>query len=207
MSDPRLLWSSRLRLMRLQFVAVLVAPCSQAGLALTRHQVVFLTPAGLASLRERVGTDPLETRCAACALSWWLEVLSTAISWTRASLREVSHRRTRQPALAAQPSHRHLRPDPSSDRRGWADHANLVPAIDRWGYVQTHACLHVSSLSVVLAAIERELGAEPVRPVQPHRPTPVAPAPRHITPAEEEAILRRADEINERIRQLLDTQP
>lgn len=82
-----------------------------------------------------------------------------------------------------------------------------MPAIDRWGYVQTHASLHVSSLSVVLTAIERELGAALTGSVQPHQPLPVAPALRHITPTEEEAILRRADEINERIRRLLDTQP
>src|SRR5699024_10232192 len=126
--DPITDWVTRQRLRRLLFAGVLLAPAWQGGLGLTRGQIRDLRPARLARLRGAIGVAEDEVRCPACAVWSWLEVVGTNNGWSHASVRELGHRRDdHDPAR-----HRHDRDDSSTD---WHDCPALLPAIDRWGWI------------------------------------------------------------------------
>jgi hypothetical protein len=200
---PETFWCDRLRLRRLAFVAVLIAPSQQSGLGLPRRTVRDLTPAQFAALRSDIDelVTPEPDGCAACATWEWLEVLGTNNGWSQASVRSLGHRYSRPVG----PGHACARPDPSRD---WHDCAVMVPHIDRWGWIdQSDIGLHPSSLSVLTGQLQRfgtqgiSTGAVP-SPRSDHDDDAHLPN-RTVSPEEEQQILRRADEQNRRVQQLL----
>lgn len=192
--DADIHWTTRLRLRRLLFTAVLIAPTDQGGLALNRDQVCAFVPDRLQTLRSRIGSTGDPASCPACALWSWLEVLGTNNAWSHASVRALAHRRDDSPD-----EHRHLLVDTNPD---WHYCTGMLPAIDRWGYVDPYVSMHRSSLSVLINAMATMI-ATPVVRSRPCEPPPRQPA-RHITSEEEQEILTRADEINARIATILD---
>lgn len=197
---PDTLWSDRLRLRRLAFVAVLMAPAQQSGLGLTRDAVRNLTPVRFTALRATVCPSATPETCSACATWEWLEILATNNGWSQASVRSLGHRH-RWPSGSG---HACALPDPSRD---WLDCAAMVPHIDRWGWInQSDTGLHKSSLSALIGQLQ-QLGTQSIsttavpssRPDHDgdaHRPARV------VSPEEEQEILRRADEQNRRVQQL-----
>ncbi|WP_026820316.1 hypothetical protein [Arthrobacter castelli] len=192
-NDPDTGWVARLRLRRLLFAAVLIAPAEQGGLALTRRQALDLTPQKLQKLRPELGHAGNEAACPACAVWSWCHVLGTNNVWSHASVRELGHRRD-----APGTEHRHVSDDPDPD---WLNCTGVLSAIDRWGYIDLYASMHPSSLSIMIGAIATMV-TDPVVPnlcdAVPRRPV------RHITAEEETVILNRADELNARIAGILD---
>lgn len=193
-NDPDTDWIKRLGLRRLLFAAVLIAPASHGGLALTRTQAFDLTPQKLQQLRPEAGQADDEAACPACAVWSWCHVLGVNNAWSYASVRELGHRRD-----ASGTEHRHANNDPNPD---WLNCTGVLPAIDRWGYIDPYASMHPSSLSVLSTAMAT-LIATPVVQDRPWEPAPRQPA-RHITSEEEKEILTRADELNTRIATILD---
>lgn len=121
--DPTTLWIDRLRLMRLAFAGVLLAPRSEGGLGLTRDQALALTPARLHDLRPRVSTEGDPGQCPACAVWSWLQVLGTNANWSATVVRALAQ------GVDPRDEHRHRKAGPSPAWQGWADHPNLLPAI------------------------------------------------------------------------------
>ncbi|GAA3283095.1 hypothetical protein [Nesterenkonia halobia] len=198
-------WIARLRMRRLLFAAVLLAPPDHGGLGLSRSQVRAMTPRRLAGLREQVGVSDDEHACPACAVWSWLEIVGTNNGWSPNTVRTLGRRRDEIVDGSTRQLHRHQREDPSPEWADWPDHPALLPAIDQWGYIDLYASLHPSSLSVLVRTVA-ELLASPV-PAMPEEeddePDPVAPAARHVSAEEEVAILARADELNARIEKIL----
>ncbi|MEU7317902.1 hypothetical protein [Streptomyces sp. NPDC007083] len=188
-------WLVRLRLRRLLFAAVLLAPTSQGGLGLTRRQALDLTPGDLQSLRRRIGTAPDPASCPACIVWSWLEVIGMNNGWSHRAVRSLAHHRD----APADGEHRHQRRDASPD---WHDCPGVLPAIDRWGYVDPYASMHPSSLSVLVRTMGTLLEEPTPTPAPPPEPASARMA-RRITPEEEERIFARADELNARITKLL----
>lgn len=192
-------WSLRLKLLRLQFAAVLIAPRDQGGLALGREALARLTPRELHELRPAITTTAAPAACPACTASWWLEVLATANTWSRAAVTNVLHQRVLAPA-DDDSAHRHDRRDPSDAWRDWPDLPNLLPAIDRWNYVSLRTSMHRSSLSVLIANIAEQLH-EPFVPPPTRTTTTLSAPPRAITridPRDDADLLARADEVADR---------
>lgn len=185
-------WSLRLRLRRMLFAAVLVAPPSHGGLGLSRAEVRDLRPAGLERLRPSVGVADDPGSCPACAVWLWLEVIGTNNGWSRTGVKSLAHRRDEEIG-----AHRHELPDPSPD---WRMCVGVLPAIDRWGWVDPYSSLHPSSLSVVLRAVDALL--EGPAPVPTPPPEPRAPA-KEISEEEQERIFARADELTSRVAAIL----
>ncbi|MFD2024188.1 MULTISPECIES: hypothetical protein [Promicromonospora] len=196
-ADPNSHWVARLRLRRLLFAAVLLAPTGHGGLGLTRTRALGLTPRALQDLRPRIRRTEDEASCPACAVWSWLDVIGTNSSWTHRAVRALGHRRDDPDDQ----THRHQRDDPSPGWLDWPDHPGLLPATDQWGYVDRYASMHSSSLSVVVRTMTTMIDAPTVldHPVDPGSKKPV----RRITPEEEAAILARADELNTRIARIL----
>lgn len=198
-NDPKTHWIDRLRLRRLLFVAVLVAPSARSGgLGLTREQVSTMTPRSFAPLRNKVGSNAERYACPSCAVWSWLEVLGTNSGWRHGMVKSLAHRVDTAPPDI----HRHTLADPEPAWSDWPDVANLVPAIDRWGYIEPLSSLHRSSVSALIESMTWLL-AEPAQVVSPvvqtQRPNASA-----LSPQEEQRILRRADELNARIARILD---
>ncbi|GAP61427.1 hypothetical protein AHiyo1_51270 [Arthrobacter sp. Hiyo1] len=111
-------------------------------------------------------------------------------------------RATREESATDSTAHRHVRDDPNPDWGDWQDCSNLLPGIDRWGYIYQYSSMHRSSLSAVIAVMRMLLEA----PVQQPQALAFAPEPhtiRHVTPEEEIEILALADELNTRVAALL----
>lgn len=191
-------WVTRLRLRRLGFASVLVAPRSQGGLGLTRDRLRALTPDVLQGRRPGIARSTTSADCPACAIWMWLEVVGTNDGWAHWSVKTLAHR----PRRIDDADHQCHQPDSAGD---WVDAATLLPAIDRWGYLDPYASLHVSSISVLLGSIPRMLDERDVRPPAEavDEPEPRRRPTRHITVDEENAILARADELNTRVSAIL----
>lgn len=185
-------WQLRLRLGRMLFVAVLIAPASHGGLGLTRSEVRSLRPDGVQRLRPRIGVAEEPASCPACAAWSWLEVIGTNSGWSRTGLRSLAHRRDDQVV-----GHRHELPDPSPD---WLTCVGVLPAIDRWGWMDPYSSLHPSSMSIVVRAIDALLDGP--APVPTPEPEPCAPV-REFTDAEREEVYARADELTARVAAIL----
>lgn len=193
--DPATHWVLRLRLRRMLFAAVLLAPATHGGLGLDRAGALGLRPDGMRRLRAEIGVAVDSASCPACAAWSWLDVIGTNNGWSHGAVRALSHRRD-----GGGEEHRHLRPDASPD---WHLCVGMLPAVDRWGYVDTYSSMHPSSLSAVIRAMGLVLeGPEPV-PAPVPEPCPDAPR-RRISPEEEERILARADELSARVAEILE---
>lgn len=186
-------WVLRLRLRRMLFAAVLLAPASHGGLGLDRSRALRLEPGTLDRLRPMVGTAEDPAACPACAATSWLDVLGTNYGWSRGGVRSLAHRRD-EPSSA---EHRHLRDDPAAE---WRLCPALLPAIDRWGWIEQYASMHPSSLSAVVQAMTWLLEGDEPEPTP--QPEPLASA-RTISDEERERIFARADELNARMEAIL----
>ena len=182
------------------FAAVLLAPAGQGGLGLTRDQALELTPAAFQELRPQIGTAEEESSCPACAIWSWLEVLGTNSSWSSAMVRALAKRAGETPKSDV--AHRHELDDPNPGWGDWQECSNLLPGIDRWGYIYQYSSMHRSSLSVVIAVMALLLDTPVPRPIN-SPPAPELQTIRHMTPEEEASILARADELNKRVTALL----
>lgn len=196
-SHPDLDWITRLRLRRLLFAAVLIAPVDLGGLGLDRSKTRSLNPIGLQKLRPQIGSADDESSCPSCAVWSWLEILGTNSKWSRGAVKALGRRRDDARGL----THRHEREDPSPDWLDWPDQANLLPAIDRWGYLDQYESMHPSSLSALIRTMVM-IAEAPIVEFPQTEPAPTPPA-RHISPEEEGEILSRADELNARISRIL----
>lgn len=196
LADPTTLWIDRLRLMRLAFAGVLLAPRSEGGLGLTRDGALALTPARLRELRPRVSTADGPDQCPACAVWAWLQVLGTNANWSATVVRALA--RDVDPG----DEHCHVRPDPSPAWQDWVDHPNLLPAIDRWGYVNRYDSMHRSSLSVLVDSMSELLHAPLPAQVAPSRAVHPRRDP-ELSLAEQDEILARADAVNAQLAALL----
>ncbi|MEU3626714.1 hypothetical protein BS329_35770 [Amycolatopsis coloradensis] len=114
-NDPDTGWIARLRLRRLLFSAVLLAPPDQGGLGLSRGQVRDLTAQRLRELRPDIGRADEEASCPACAVWSWLDIIGTNNGWSQGALRELGQRRD----TPAGERHRHELDDPSPDWLAW----------------------------------------------------------------------------------------
>lgn len=195
-NNPATFWIGRLRLRRLMFAGVLLAPIHQGGLGLTREQALGLTPASFKELRTGIGTSEEEVACPACAVWAWLEVLGTNTGWASAAVRSLAHRRD-EPAGV----HRHSLQDTSPEWSDWPDCPNLLPAIDRWGYLDLYTSMHRSSLSLLIGTMPWLLEDAPIdQPKEIQQPTASVP---HISPEKEAEVFARADELNARVSAIL----
>ncbi|WP_181273688.1 hypothetical protein [Brevibacterium oceani] len=185
-------WPLRLRLRRMLFAAVLVAPSAHGGLGLNRAEVRSLRPADLEHLRDRIGVADDTSSCPACAVWSWLEIIGTNNGWSQAAVRSLAHRRDGNTQ-----GHRHELPDTSPD---WRMCIGMLPSIDRWGWIDGYSSVHPSSLSMIINAMSVVLeGSEPVPAPEPKPRAPV----RELSYADMEAIFARADEVTARAQDLL----
>jgi hypothetical protein len=186
-------WIARLRIRRLLFAGVLLAPRDFGGAGLSRREALGLAPSQLQAIRGELGTGPSPGECPRCAVWSWLEVIGTNNSWSHGVVRELAHRTDESDGR-----HRHLEPDPRPD---WGDALGLLPAIDQWGYINPYGSLHPSSLSVLVHAIF-DLIDGPVL-VQQEETSAPEPGIRHFSAAEEAEVLARADQLNAHITKVL----
>jgi hypothetical protein len=114
-ADPGTHWVARLKLRRLLFAAVLIAPATHGGLSLTRNQALSLTPQQFQQLRPRIRHADDQASCPACVVWSWLHVLGANSGWSPSSVRAPDYQHD---DLTGQ-AHRYDRPDPSPD---WQDH-------------------------------------------------------------------------------------
>lgn len=189
-------WVFRLRLRRMLFAAVLLAPRTHGGLGLNRSGALGLRPDGMHRERGQIGVAPEPDACPACATWSWLDVIGTNSGWSHGSVRALGNRRDEDG-----PAHRHLRPDPNPD---WHLCVGMLPAVDRWGWIDAYRSMHPSSLSAVISAAAVLLdGPEPApAPVPAAAAMPASPR-RQISHEEEEQILKRADELTARVEAIL----
>lgn len=189
-------WQTRLQVLRLLFVAVLIAPHDEGGLGLTGGEAVALTSRRVTNLRNELGVHEDAAACPRCVVWRWLEVIGTNHASSRYAIRGLLH------ASPDPVEHHHLSPDP---RPEWTLCSALLPAIDRWGYIEQYTSMHRSSLPVVIQDIVRlAQQAGPQRETSDPEPQPPV---RQVTPEEEAEILARADEVNARIEALLREYP
>ena len=188
--DPATHWVFRLRLRRMLFAAVLIAPPGHGGLGLDRAGALGLRPNEMQPMRQQIGVNADPQACPACATWSWLDVIGTNNGWSHESVRALGRRRDQK-----DDEHRHLLPDASPD---WLLCVGMLPAVDRWGYIDPYSSMHPSSLSAVIRAMDALLeGPVPVAaPVLDPEPRTAA---RAISPEEEERILARADELTARV--------
>jgi hypothetical protein len=189
-------WVFRLRLRRMLFVAVLLAPTSHGGLGLDRAGALGLRPDRMRELRQWIGIAEDPSACPACATWSWLDVIGTNSGWSHGSVRVLGHRRDEDGS-----AHRHLRPDPNPD---WHLSVGMLPAVDRWGWIDAYRSMHPSSLSAVISAAALLLdGPEPAPAPVPAAAAIQASPRRKMSREEEEQILKRADELTARVEAIL----
>ncbi|MFF1880309.1 hypothetical protein ACFVVC_02405 [Pseudarthrobacter sp. NPDC058196] len=189
-------WVFRLRLRRMLFTAVLLAPRSHGGLGLDRAGALGLRPDGMNRVRGQIGVTPEPDACPACATWSWLDVIGTNSGWSHGSVRALGHRRDEVGS-----AHRHLRPDPNPD---WHLCVGMLPAVDRWGWIDAYRSMHPSSLSAVISAAALLLdGPEPAPGPRPAAAAMQASPRRQMSHEEEEQILKRADELTARVEAIL----
>lgn len=189
-------WVFRLRMRRMLFAAVLLAPRSHGGLGLDRAGALGLRPDRMRELRGCIGITEDPASCPSCVTWSWLDVIGTNSGWSHGSVRALGHRLDEEGT-----AHRHLRPDLNPD---WHLCLGMLPAVDRWGWIDSYRSMHPSSLSAVISAMTLLLdGPEPApAPVPAAAPMPASPR-RQMSHEEEEQILKRADELTARVEAIL----
>ncbi|MFC7848336.1 hypothetical protein ACFUTU_07640 [Arthrobacter sp. NPDC057388] len=189
-------WVLRLRMRRMLFAAVLLAPRSHGGLGLDRAGALGLRPDRMRELRQCIGIAEDPNACPACATWSWLDVIGTNSGWSHGSVRALGHRRGED-----SPVHRHLRPDPSPD---WHHSIGMLPAVDRWGWIDDYRSIHPSSLSAVISAAALLLAGPEPAPAPRAAATAMPASPRRqMSGEDEEQILKRADELIARVEAIL----
>lgn len=183
---PDIAWLSRLRLRRLLFAGVLLAPASHGGLGLSRPQIQALTPDRLQRLRPTIARTEGTNDCPACAVWSWIEVVGANYDWSRSLVRNVIRRRS-----GRETAHNHEQPDPYPD---WHMSPVVLAGIDRWGWIEPWIPMHPASISRLVRAIRALLDGPAPQPAPAVVYTP-APPPRLIDPEEEAEIHARADEV------------
>lgn len=195
-------WVERLRTRRDGYLLVLLAPRDQGGLGLSRRGAGQLTPLDLSELRCQIGTNEDPATCPACAVSRWLHVAGLYSGWSLASVRSLMNT---TPDLA-----RHAcpplggAPDPEPE---WITCSTLLPAIDRYGAFDLWKPVSLRTVSSVLAlrTAEAALFTPPVDAGVPDVPRAQDRIPaREFTPAEVQEVFDEADELNRRLKALLD---
>lgn len=190
--DPATHWVQRIRLRRMVFAAALIAPPSHGGLGLDRTEAIALRPTDFVRLRPRIGIADDPASCPACAVWSWLAVIGTNNGWSHGAVKALGHRRD------AGGAHRHAEPDVSPD---WRLCVGMLPAVDRWGWIDGYFSVHPSSLSMIIGAMTIVLeGSEPVPSPEPEPRAPV----REISDEERDAIFARADEVAARVEAILE---
>lgn len=189
-------WASRLRIRRLLFTAVLIAPETQGGFGLTRAQIRALTPHSIEQRLPDLENAVEQAECISCTAWAWLDILGANSNWSRGGIRQLIHQREVRTNCP-----RHRTRTPSDAWKDWPNYPNLLPAIDRWGWINPYSSVHPSSLSTLIRDLE-QLYEEPPEPIEEPLPQTLATPPR-ISPEEEAAILARADEVNARVAALL----
>lgn len=184
-------WLERLRLRRLLFAGVLLAPASHGGLGLSRPQVRTLTPDRLERLRPTIGRAEDASGCPACTVCSCIEVVGAAYDWSRSLVRDV----VRRADSGSEPAHRCKRPDPYPD---WRMSPVVLAGIDRWGWIEPWTPMHPASVSGLVRAIRALLDGPAPRPAPAVVDAPASP-PRRISPEEEAEIHARADEVLARV--------
>lgn len=192
--DPETHWVLRLRLRRMLFAAVLIAPPSHGGLSLDRAGALGLRSDGMLRLRPRIGVASEPDSCPACAVWSWLDVIGTNNGWSHGAVRALAHRRDEETG-----EHRHLCADASPD---WLHCVGMLPAVDRWGYLDRYSSMHPSSLSAIVRAMNMLLEGSAPAPAPVPEPTAIRPR-REISPEEEARIHARADELTARVAAIL----
>ncbi|WP_087099186.1 hypothetical protein [Nocardiopsis sp. JB363] len=191
---PDVAWLSRLRLRRLLFAGVLLAPASHGGLGLSRPQSQALTPDRLQRLRPTIAHTEGANDCPACAVWSWIEVIGANYDWSRSLMRNVIRRRS-----GHKTAHQHEQPDPYPD---WRMSPVILAGIDRWGWIEPWTPMHPASISRLVRAIRALLDGPAPQPA-PAVAYTSAPPPRQIDPEEEAEIHARADEILARVEDAL----
>jgi len=184
-------WLERLRLRRLLFTGVLLAPASHGGLGLSRPQVHTLTPNRLERLRPTIGRAEDASGCPTCTVCSWIEIVGANYDWSRSLVRDV----VRRPDSGREPAHRCKRPDPYPD---WLMSPVVLAGIDRWGWIEPWTPMHPASVSGLVHAIRALLDGPAPRPAPAVVDAPASP-PRRISPEEEAEIHARADEALARV--------
>jgi hypothetical protein len=181
---------------RMLFTAVLLAPRSHGGLGLDRTGALRLRPERMRELRRSIGTVEDPSACPACATWSWLDVIGTNSGWSHGSVRALGHHRDEEG-----PAHRHLQSDPNPD---WYPCIGMLPAVDRWGWIDAYRSMHPSSLSAVISAAALLLdGPESAAGPGPGAAAMQASPRLPMTREEEERILKRADELTARVEAIL----
>lgn len=188
-------WQHRVRLRRLLALAVLIAPHEAGGAALTRTEITELVPPRLHALREQIGVHNDPTSCPRCVVFSWLRVIGTNRHWSRAAVIEAET----FPDRLKPGEHRHELADPEPDWQLWPDEPSLLPRLDRWGYLELHASLHPSSISVLIEQISALADLPVVEHVSEGQVVRHDPPTPRISAEREREILAEADALNARM--------
>lgn len=80
----------------------------------------------------------------------------------------------------------------------------MLPAMDRWGWIDDYRSMHPSSLSAVISAAALLLDGPEPAPAPPAAAAAMPASPRRqMSREEEEQILKRADELTARVEAIL----
>lgn len=193
-------WQHRLRLRRLAALAVFIAPISHGGAALSRSEIQQLTPPQIAQILDALPVHDDPPQCSRCVIDAWLSIISLNRHWSRSAIRE--EQTILNPTELQE--HHHQRAHHETDWQLWPEEASLMPAIDRWGYLEHHQSLHPSSISVMIRHItdlSRTKLCEPATatPTMPENDnTPAL----HLSADREAEILAEADAVQARMNRI-----
>jgi len=202
-------WPHLLRARRDAYLMVLLAPTCPVddgggGLGLSRGAALDLAPAGLRPLRDRIQVADDPASCPACAVHRWLHVAGLYAAWSLASVRSLvntrldldTHACGHMPGVGA--GLRAADPEPE-----WETARTLLPAIDQHGAFDFWRPMSTRAVTSILALRTTEaLYAAP--PAAEHDREPLAPVDRHFTDDEVREVFDEADEVNARLKALLD---
>lgn len=203
-------WPHLLRARRDAYLMVLLGPPEQGGLGLSRAAAVGLRPARLMQIRDQIGVSTEgagahggPASCPACAVHRWLHVAGLYADWSLASVRSLVN--TRLDLENHSCGHLPGLPNMAADdpEPGWIDSKTLLPAIDQYGAFDLWRPLTTRAVTSILALRTAEaIYATPPAPEEEREP--LAPVTRHFTGDEVEDIFDEADEVNRRLKALLD---
>lgn len=193
-------WSHTFRARRDAYLLTLLAPSAQGGLGLSRRQATRLSPARLAERRPEVGRGETPAGCPACAVHRWLPYVSLYTNYFFGSVQAMAN------TSIDLTQHVCDTPDPES---AWTTAERLAPAMNSRGEFDHWTPITPRAVTTILATrlLEAEYAKPPTQPEREEGPDPRPEVTRNFTSDEVEAVYDAADEVNARIRDLLnDTQ-